>query len=66
MPTLLASKVVTTNSNSNTINKMQTNTTAKCMAFYMKKIKSGAIDIAKEFTNTGRKKDVIDLNELKF
>lgn len=48
------------------INNMQTNTTEKCMAWYMQKIKKNKIDITKEFSNIGRKKEVINVNELIF
>lgn len=48
------------------INGLETNTTEKCMAWYMQKIKKNKIDITEDFSNVGRKKEIINVNELVF
>lgn len=48
------------------VNNLQTNTTEKCLAWYNQKIKKNKIDITKDFSNTGRKKELINIQELVF
>lgn len=43
-----------------------TDTTEKCQAWYMQRIKKNKIDITKDFSESGRKKEIINVSELVF
>lgn len=48
------------------INGLTTETTTKCQAHYMTKIKKGLVDLSEDFKSSGRAKQVIDLNSIIF
>lgn len=48
------------------VNGMTTETTDKCQAFYMNKIKSGKINLNEDFKSSGRKKEIINLDSIIF
>lgn len=47
-------------------NGMITETSEKCAAYYMRMIKSGKVNIKESFKNSGRKKEIINLDSIIF
>ena len=48
------------------VNKMMTETSEKCTAYYMRMIKSGKVNIKENFKNSGRKKEIINIDNIVF